>query len=131
MFGAAAMSLSSFCVVTNALRLNFFNLRNSKHKKSKKSALTAKNEVSAENKNKQEATKMAELTEKTLKVEGMMCCNCENHVKKALEKIEGVETASPDHKTSQVTVKLSRDVSESEFEKAITDAGYTYAGLNL
>lgn len=131
MFGAAAMSLSSFCVVTNALRLNFFNLRNSKHKKSKKSALTAKNEVSAENKNKQEATKMAELTEKTLKVEGMMCCNCENHVKKALEKIEGVETASPDHKSSQVTVKLSRDVSESEFEKAITDAGYTYAGLNL
>ena len=131
MFGAAAMSLSSFCVVTNALRLNFFNLRNSKHKKSKKSALTAQNEVSAENKNKQESTKMAELTEKTLKVEGMMCCNCENHVKKALEKIEGVETAAPDHKTSQVTVKLSKDVSESEFEKAITDAGYTYAGLNL
>lgn len=131
MLGAAAMSLSSFCVVTNALRLNFFNLRNSKNKKSKKSALTAQNVVSAENKNKQEAEKMAELTEKTLKVEGMMCCNCENHVKRALEKIEGVETASPDHKTSQVTVKLSKNVPESEFERAIADAGYTYAGLNL
>lgn len=113
MFGAAAMSLSSFCVVSNALRLNLVNIKNSKHdKKIKKSAenLTGGNMS----------------TEKTLKVEGMMCQHCEMHVKEALEKIDGVQEATADHEKNQVIVKLSKDVPESEFEKAISDAGYTF-----
>lgn len=112
MLGAAAMSLSSFCVVTNALRLNLFNIRSTKHDKKI---------------NNKEARKMAkEITEKTLKVEGMMCNNCENHVKKALEAIKGVEEATADHTTGEVKVKLSKDVPDAKFEKAISDAGYKF-----
>ena len=66
------------------------------------------------------------MTEKTLKVEGMMCSHCEKHVKDALEKIDGVQEATANHETSQVVVKLAKDIPDSEFEKAITDAGYTF-----
>lgn len=112
MLGAAAMSLSSFCVVTNALRLNLFNIKSTRHDK--------KNNI-------KEARKMAkEITEKTLKVEGMMCGNCENHVKKALEAIKGVEEASADHTTGEVKVKLSKDVPDAKLEKAVSDAGYKF-----
>ncbi len=99
MLAALAMSLSSFCVVTNALRLNFFNDK----KKSKK-----------------EKKKM----EKIIKIEGMMCPHCEMHVKKALEAVAGVETASPSHKDGIAAVTLSGDVSDSVLKKAIEDAGY-------
>lgn len=110
MLGAAAMSLSSFCVVTNALRLNLFNIRSTRRGKIKI---------------KKEAKKMAkEITEKTLKVEGMMCHNCENHVKKALEAIKGVEEAAASHESGEVKIKLSKDVPEEKLEKAISDAGY-------
>ncbi len=110
MLGAAAMSLSSFCVVTNALRLNLFNIRSTRRGKIKI---------------KTEAGKMAkEITEKTLKVEGMMCHNCENHVKKALEAIKGVEEAAASHESGEVKIKLSKDVPEEKLEKAISDAGY-------
>lgn len=112
MLGAAAMSLSSFCVVTNALRLNLFNIRSTKHDRKI---------------NNKEARKMAkEITERTLKVEGMMCNNCENHVKKALEAIKGVEEATADHTTGEVKVKLTKDVPDAKFEKAISDAGYKF-----
>ena len=114
MFGAAAMSLSSFCVVLNALRLNLADIKNPKHdKKIKKSAELLKNGGNM-------------TAEKILKVEGMMCQHCEKHVKDALEKIEGVQEAIASHEKKQVVVKLSKDVPESEFEKAVSDAGYTF-----
>ncbi len=114
MLGAAAMSLSSFCVVTNALRLNFFKVKNSALNKNKTQIAT------------QEETKMAEKIEKTLKVEGMMCSHCESHVKQALEKLDGVEEAKADHEKCQVYVKLSKEVPEADLEKAVTEAGYKY-----
>ena len=99
MFGAAAMSLSSFCVVTNALRLNFVNLKN---------------------KPKKEKIKM----EKIFKVEGMMCPHCEAHVKTALEKISGVEKAEPSHKDGIVKVTFSAEVDDAVIKNEITAAGY-------
>lgn len=112
MLGAAAMSLSSFCVVTNALRLNLINIKDTKHDRRIKNSSKNKKEVN--------------MTEKTLKVEGMMCSHCEKHVKDALEKIDGVQEATANHESSQVVVKLAKDIPDSEFEKAITDAGYTF-----
>ena len=111
-FGAAAMSLSSFCVVTNALRLNFFKIHNTKPKES---AL----------KNKEK--KMT----KTLSIEGMMCAHCENHVKQALEALDGVESAAVSHekKTAVVTLKDGAAVSEDDFKKAIEGAGYEYKSV--
>ena len=120
MFGALAMSLSSFCVITNALRLNLFNIKNP-HKKVE----LKKEKASLELENKNKETKIM-ATEKTLKIEGMMCPNCERHVKEALEKIDGVESATADHTKSCATVKLTKEVPESEFEKTITNAGYTF-----
>ena len=112
MLGAAAMSLSSFCVVMNALRLNLFNIKNSKHDKKIKNNIILKENFMT--------------TEKTLKVEGMMCSHCEKHVCEALEKIEGVTGAKASHKSKTAVVQLSKDIPDSVFEKAITDAGYTF-----
>lgn len=139
MFGAAAMSLSSFCVVTNALRLNLANIKSAKHDRKIKSAVVSMNSTTSENNSvgealettdknnsNKEAEKMA--TEKTLKVEGMMCPNCERHVREALEKIDGVESATADHNKKEAVVKLTKNVPNSAFEKAITDAGYTFVG---
>lgn len=127
MLGAAAMSLSSFCVVTNALRLNLFNMNSPKRDKKIKQNFTGSIPLPVEglaNSNtRKEANNMAE---KTLKVEGMMCQHCERHVKEALEKIDGVDSAIANHETNSVLVQLSKDVAEADFEKAVTDAGYTY-----
>lgn len=144
MLGAAAMSLSSFCVVTNALRLNFADIKNAKHDRKIKISrsadlidLKAANKHAVEQKINDELdsacyrnnlVKEADImaTEKTFKVEGMMCPNCEKHVREALEKIDGVESATADHNKAQVVVKISKDVPDSEFEKAVSDAGYTF-----
>ena len=127
MLGAAAMSLSSFCVVTNALRLNLFKMNSPKRDKKIKQNFTGSIPLPVEgiaNSNtRKEANNMAE---KTLKVEGMMCQHCERHVKEALEKIDGVDSAVANHETNSVLVQLSKDVAEADFEKAVTDAGYTY-----
>lgn len=109
MFGAAAMSLSSFCVVTNALRLNFFKLFNPK--KDKK--IKAKKGV-------QEETKM----EKTLKIEGMMCGHCEAHVKSALEAIDGVASATASHTDGTATVLLEKEVADDVLKAAVEAEGY-------
>ena len=113
MFGAAAMSLSSFCVVTNALRLNFAKIRSDESGKKIN-----------------ETIKEVSMTEKTLKVEGMMCQHCERHVKEALEKIDGVASAASSHENKTAVVQLSKEVPSAEFEKAILEAGYKYIAQN-
>lgn len=120
MLGAAAMSLSSFCVVTNALRLNLFNINSSRHDRKIKS-------IKADCKNKREENIMLGKTEeKIIKVEGMMCQHCEAHVKEALEKIDGVEEAFASHEKNEVVLKLSKEVSQNDLQKAVTEAGYTF-----
>ena len=108
MFGAFAMSLSSFCVVTNALRLNLVNIhKDKKYKKLK----------SIEEKEKKSMTK-------TLNIKGMMCPHCEGTVKNALEEIDGVISAEVSHEAGTAIVTLRFDVSENILKKAVTDKGY-------
>ena len=111
MFGAAAMSLSSFCVVMNALRLNFVNITSSKNDRKIK-------EVNID------YTEEFKMT-KTIKIDGMMCPHCEAAVKKALEAIDGVTSAIASHTEKQATVELSKDVDTAVLEQAVVDAGYT------
>ena len=110
MFGAAAMSLSSFCVVTNALRLNFLNIRSSKRDR------RIKNKS-----NKKEKNTMTT----TLKINGMMCPHCEATVKTALESIDGVTSAEVSHESGTAVVTLSKEVSDDVLKKAVVDKGYT------
>ena len=110
MFGAAAMSLSSFCVVTNALRLNFLNIRSSKRDRK------IKNKT-----NKKEKNTMTT----TLKINGMMCPHCEATVKTALESIDGVTSAEVSHESGTAVVTLSKEVSEDVLKQAVVDKGYT------
>lgn len=110
MFGAAAMSLSSFCVVTNALRLNFLNIRSSKRDRKIKNIT-----------NKKEKNTMTT----TLKINGMMCPHCEATVKTALESIDGVTSAEVSHESGTAVVTLSKKVSEDVLKKAVVDKGYT------
>ena len=120
MFGAAAMSLSSFCVVSNALRLNLFKMKKDcPVKPDNDTKIKLDNDtIVMENK----------MEEKTIKVNGMMCEHCEMHVKKALEAIDGIEAAVADHKKGEVKLNLSKPVSEDAMKAAITDAGYEFLG---
>ena len=111
MFGAAAMSLSSFCVVTNALRLNFFKM--------KKSAVTA-DEIKEDTEIKKEQSIM----EKKMKIEGMMCGHCSGRVKAALEAVGGVESAQVSHETGVADVKLTKEVSNEALKSAVEKEGY-------
>ena len=113
MFGAAAMSLSSFCVVSNALRLNLFKLHDAgKDKKIKK-------------KHHKEETTM----EKTMKIEGMMCGHCEASVKKALEAVDGVASAEVSHTSGTAVVTLSKPVENDVLKKAVEDKDYKVTGI--
>lgn len=111
MFGAAAMSLSSFCVVMNALRLNFVNVTSPKNDRKIKEVII-------------DYTEEFKMT-KTIKIDGMMCPHCEATVKKALEAIDGVTSATASHTEKQATVELSKDVDTATLEQAVVDAGYT------
>ncbi len=114
MFGAAAMSLSSFCVVTNALRLNLFRLHRTD--RDRKRPL----DIHPMTTNLQEEEKM----EMKLNVKGMMCSHCEATVKKALEAFPAVDEAIADHETGTVVVKLNAPADEAALKKAVTDQGY-------
>ncbi len=103
-FGAAAMGLSSFCVVSNALRLNWIKIKNKKEERKEEKSMK-------------------------IKVNGMMCAHCEAHVKKALEAIDGIDSAVASHEENLVTITNSKDIDESVIKAAVEEAGYEYAGI--
>lgn len=120
MFGAAAMSLSSFCVVTNALRLNFFSMYNAAKDKKVKHEVVLQTMEETEIENEKENMIM----EKTMEIKGMMCGHCEATVKKALEKIEGVEEAIVSHEQGTAIVKMSEEVSDELLKQVVEDRDY-------
>ena len=133
MFGAAAMSLSSFCVVTNALRLNLFKMHDaSKDRKRKmKKVETAENTVSDNvlaDKNESENKEETKMT-KTMKIEGMMCGHCEAAVKKALEALEQVDTAEVSHEAGTAVVILNSEISNEVLKKTVEDKDYTVTAI--
>ena len=109
-YGAAAMALSSFCVCMNALRLNLVKIHETGHdkiiKKTEEKTMT-----------------------KTVRIEGMMCGHCEARVKKALEAIDGIESAIPDHNANTAVITLSKDVPEDMIRSAIEAQDYTFIGI--
>ena len=129
MLGALAMSLSSFCVVTNALRLNGFDMRSSsKDEKLKNPVVTDADgkllsEYTKEREAAERSRKEATMT-KTMKIEGMMCEHCEATVKKVLEKIDGVASADVSHKEGTAVVTLSGDVADDKLKEAVEDRDY-------
>ncbi len=128
MFGAAAMSLSSFCVVSNALRLNFLNIHDSRKFVKKRNIDNKEIEVHTVN-NVVITEKETCSMEKNMTIEGMMCPHCEAAVKKALEAIDGVVSAEPSHEAGMAKVSLSAEVSDEVLTKAVTDAGYEVKGI--
>ena len=130
MFGAAAMSLSSFCVVSNALRLNLFDVHSTKHDRAAKNAasLPAVSAQPAAVANK-ESTKEDTAMKKTLKVEGMMCGHCEARVKKALEALPEVDEAVVSHETGTAIVTLNAEVADDVLKKAVEDQDYPVTGI--
>lgn len=110
MFGAAAMSLSSFCVVSNALRLNLVNIYDSSKDKKKKTQVKKEREI--------------KVMEKTLKIEGMMCPHCEANVKNTLEAIEGVASAEVSHVAGTAIVTLEKEVDDNVLKEAVEGKGY-------
>ena len=135
MFGAAAMSLSSFCVVSNALRLNLFDLHSTKHdRKPKSAALPAAPVQPAAAENTAEPVSAPVVKEdnamkKTLHVEGMMCCHCEARVKKALEALPAVDAAVVSHEAGTAIVTLNAEVSDADLKKAVEDQDYKVTGI--
>ncbi len=133
MFGAAAMGLSSFCVVSNALRLNWIKAHDGSKDKVIKNLIDHKiirsidehtdNDTNLNNQKEKENQEMK------IKVNGMMCAHCEAHVKKALEAIDGIESAVASHEENLVTITNSKDVDEALIKAAVTDAGYEYDGI--
>lgn len=123
MFGAAAMSLSSFFVVSNALRLNLVKVYDSRKDKPEKNVL-GNTPLLAEYIKDNKEEKMMEII-----VKGMMCGHCEAHVKKDLEKIDGVKEVVANHETNIVSIETTKEVSIDEISKAVTEAGYEFCGL--
>ena len=146
MFGAAAMGLSSFCVVSNALRLNFVKPHDSSRDRRINNAVAGMllSKTSSENTEASEKSETAvirvegnakitntrkETKEMKITVKGMMCGHCEAHVKKALEAIDGIESAAASHENNLVEITTTKDVEESAIKAAVEEAGYEYVGI--
>ena len=133
------MSLSSFCVVTNALRLNLLDIKNGKHDIKRKPAADftlAENQSKSQNKKQSEESfenilinKEGNPMTKMLKIEGMMCSHCEMNVKKALESIDGVESAVPSSKAGTAYLTLNKDVPDETLKSAVEAADYKVIGI--
>lgn len=127
MFGAAAMSLSSFCVVMNALRLNFIRLDNVGHFRRKKEKISIRKMIAGDGQNKDGNNiirKEQTMDKKNMEIEGMMCEHCQARVKEALEKVDGVDSAEVSHEAGTAVVSLSGAVSDDALTAAVVDAGY-------
>ena len=134
MFGAAAMSLSSFCVVSNALRLNLFDLHSTRHDHKTASPAAAPVQSAAENNKKSDAEAPEVKTEdntmkKTLKVEGMMCGHCEARVKKALEALPEVDESVVSHEAGTAIVTLNAEVADDVLKNAVEAQDYKVTGI--
>ncbi len=143
MFGAAAMGLSSFCVVSNALRLNLLKTHDARRDKKVKNPVTG-NLISKQfeaprvkprgdnyvkpGDDKTVTSNAKELNMK-ISVKGMMCGHCEKHVKEALEAIDGITSATASHEKAEVAIETSKEVDESVIKAAVEKAGYEYAGI--
>lgn len=121
MFGAAAMSLSSFCVVTNALRLNLCRVYDPKHDRKAKPDRKDK----ADKPNESEEKSMT----KTMNIEGMMCCHCEARVKKALEALDAVSEAAVSHESGTAVVTLSSDISDEKLKETVEAEDYKVTSI--
>ena len=130
MFGAAALSLSSFCVVTNALRLNLFNMHDAKKDKKLKNPAIIKELVDNNKTNHNQENKEIGTMKKTMKIEGMMCGHCEATVKKALEGLDGVASAEVSHEAGTAVVELSADVADDVLKKTVEDKDYKVTAIN-
>ena len=139
MFGAAAMSLSSFCVVTNALRLNLFKMESPDHDKKMKNAVTGplltdytdnkEAAVKAVAENLENADASADST-RTIRIEGMMCGHCEATVKNALEAFDHIDEASADHEKGIAVIKTSGPIDEDAVRAAIEDKDYKFISIS-
>ncbi|MDO4623387.1 MAG: heavy metal translocating P-type ATPase [Eubacteriales bacterium] len=141
MWGAAAMSISSFTVCMNALRLNLFKLHDaSKDRPLRKKALPYEEKVYEERgleaaetadsaENRSIDTVEASSMQKIIKIEGMMCEHCEGRVKKALEALEGIDSAETSHELHNAVVTVNDKFDAAQVEKAVTDAGYDFIGI--
>ncbi len=137
MFGAAAMSLSSFCVVTNALRLNLVSIHGTAKKAGRSASKNAMHssgpehafQDNTEQKNKNQEDMEGKSMEKTMKIEGMMCGHCEARVKKCLEALAQVEEAAVSHEKGTAVVKLSVEISDEALKKAVEDQDYKVTAI--
>lgn len=136
MFGAAAMSLSSFCVVSNALRLNLIKPYGTKNRTNnsveKTTEIDGKTRKEIEHNISNELNNTINVKENknmVIEVKGMMCPHCEAHTKKAIEEIEGVVSATASHETGTVTIETNAEVAESAIKAAVENAGYEYVGI--
>ena len=129
MLGAAAMSLSSFCVVTNALRLNLFDAGEKKNKEDTNSSSQAAGSEFAEADNNNTNESEEKLMQKTMKIEGMMCPHCEAAVRKALEALDGVDAAEVSHEAGTAVVSMTAEVADAVLKEAVEAKDYKVLGI--